>query len=146
MSETAIRGTVKSTLQGVSGIGVVHDYIRESRSPTKFIELLIATGGTTVNGWMFSRIQTNAEWADFQKISHTHVYTIEGYYEIVDGSGSEKTFQDLISAIQTACDAATALNSLVPAPPLQVGFVGHKEIADKLYHHCILTLSVGEII
>ena len=144
MSESSIRATIKTTLESASGIGIVHDYMRDSRSPAKFIALLTPTLGTTVNGWMFSRTATQSEWTDFDSRLKTHVFTIEGYYELNDLSASEKTFQGIIEAIANACDVSPSLNSLNPTPPLQVNIVDTKEVGDKLYHHCTLFLSVQE--
>ena len=144
MSESSIRAIVKSTLESASGIGVVHDYMRDSRSTTKFINLL--TSGGIVNGWMFSRTATLSEWAEFQARLRTHVFTIKGYYELNDVNGSEKTFQGIIEAIAAVCDANLSLSADYPASPLQVESVDTEEISDKLYHHCSLTLSVSEYV
>jgi hypothetical protein len=144
MSEATIRATVKSTLESVSGIGVVHDYMRDSRSATKFINLL--TSGGIVNGWMFSRTATHSEWLEDSTL-RGHTFTIKGYYELNDLNASEKNFQGIITAIQNKFESVPTLSEVYPAPPLQVESVPPEgiEIGDKLYHFCVLNLTVHEI-
>jgi hypothetical protein len=111
MSEDLIRQQLKSIVQSASGIGVVYDYERFSRSLGDFIATMSANG--IVNGWFIHRQSsqaTNATMGATRQIERVHTYRITGIFEMDDASGSEKTFQDILEAIFNTLKGNGTLN------------------------------------
>ncbi len=143
MSESAIRAKIKTTLQGVSGIGAVHDYDRYSRSLAEFFKLMSGGSPAKINGWMIHRGKTPAQRDNAATIQRAHTFTITGIYELDDENASEKTFQALLEAIFEAFKSditlgGTALNS----DPLSIDDVDVDEYGNRLFHVAELTLVV----
>lgn len=151
MSEALIRAQIKATLETVSGIGVVHDYERYSRSIADFRSIMTKSGSTTVNGWVVSRESTESHQATLGpkgQIERTHTFRLAGVYELDDAAGSEKTFQALLDAIFAAFKAVSTLNgTCISHRQIQIDSVTvtkDGELGDDLYHTAELTLEVLE--
>jgi hypothetical protein len=94
-------------LQGVSGIGEVHDYERWSNDWSQFLSLFKDAEGK-INGWMISRKSTEAEFdTTTLTVMRRHLFLIRGVYGLRDSDASETTFQALVEGIQNALDGAS---------------------------------------
>lgn len=151
MSEASIRAQIKAILESVSGIGVVHDYERYSRSIADFRDIMTKSGATSVNGWVISRQSTESHQATLGpkgQIERTHTFRIAGIYELNDAAGSEKTLQGILDAIFEAFKAVSTLNgTCVSHRQIQIDSVSvtkDGELGDDLYHTAELTLEVLE--
>jgi hypothetical protein len=143
MSESSIRTQIKSVLESVSGIGIVHGYERYSRSLAEFFNLMTSSG--KINGWTIHRQSTESSRDTMPTIQREHVYKISGLYELDDAANSENTFQGLLDAIYSAFKSnynlnGTALNS----DPVKIDNVDTEEYGNKLFHVAELTLIVQE--
>jgi hypothetical protein len=145
MSEAAVRAQIKSSMQAVTGIGIVHDYERWSRSLAEFLALMTSSG--QINGWMIHRQQTTSDWQSTGQILLTHTYKISGLYQLDDVAISETTFQALLDAIFTAFKSNITLNgAALRCHPIQIENVDVDELGGRLFHSAQLSLTVEEIV
>ena len=143
MSESAIRARIKTVLEGVSGIGVVHDYERYSRSLSKWLELMRSNG--TVNGWVIHREATSARADTMPTIHRVHRFRITGVYGLDDASATEKALQGLVESIFDAFTAdITLAGTCISIDPLQIEAVDVLEYNGTLYHIADLLLTAYE--
>ena len=151
MSEALIRAQIKSILEGVTGIGVVHDYNRYPRSLADYLKLM--TSSKKVNGWTISRQNTPSEKKTAGvggKFERRHRFSISGIYELDDAAGSEKTFQGILDAIFDAFKANGDLNGTaqyhdqiqIESDTLSV----EHEYGQDYYHIGECTLVVHELV
>ncbi len=128
MALSSIRTAIKTILEGVSGIGIVHDYERWANDWNTFLEFY-KTGGK-INGWSITRKATPAKKGNVPTMMRTHNFVIRGYYGLQDSAASEKTFQDLVEAVQDAFDAADHQlglpDNVLNSGPVQVKIVENR--------------------
>lgn len=135
MSEATIRAAIKTTLEGVPGIGVVHDRMRDVRTLASFLELITTPAGA-VNGWMFSR--NSVPVARYQTLGDpgTYSYRLLGLYEFDDANGSEYIFQALVDAIIDALQSNPTLSDTCMAiDEIIVEDIDKQEFANSLQYH-----------
>ncbi len=147
MSEALIRAQIKTILEGVSGIGEVHDYERLSLSLAEYLELMTTGTGASkkVNGWTIHRESTLTQISSFQTYMRNHNFRIHGIYEVNDDDASEKTFQGIVDAIFTEFLANLDLNgTALEADPINIESVDVDEFAGRAFHTAELSLSVRE--
>ncbi|OPY90579.1 MAG: hypothetical protein A4E73_02423 [Syntrophaceae bacterium PtaU1.Bin231] len=117
MSEAAIRAQIKAILQGVPGIGAVHDYPRTPRSLADFFNLM--KSGGTVNGCAFyrngftnthktlGRTTVGGTVTTFKERVHRYVFA--GIHGNDDRAATMNTVQSLLENICDAFDADLTL-------------------------------------
>ena len=146
MSQADILGEITTIVAGVSGVGVVHDFERSSRSPAEWLDIM--TSGGKINGWTISREATESEWEFHTTNRLRHVFRIKGYYAVDDAAASEKTFQALVDEVRKAFNGHETLSGdALISGPCQIDYVGIREIApDTGYylHVAELTLAAEE--
>ncbi len=142
MTVAAIGNQIKSILEGVSGIGIVHVYERWSANWDTFLEHF-KTGGK-INGWTISRSDTSAKAMFLRTTRRAHTIKIRGVYGLRDADGSETVFQALIEAIQNACDTAYYNNTVNAEGLLQVKAVEPRMFGSVLCHYAELEWKVNE--
>lgn len=98
MSESAIRTEIKTILNGITGIGKVHDYERFAVDERKFLDFFKDTSSGKIFGWEITRDNIKTEKIT-QKFKFTHGFVIKGYYGLQDSSASEIFFQAVVDAI-----------------------------------------------
>ncbi len=146
MSEALIRAQVKAILEGVSGIGVVHDYERTSQSLADYLELMSAGQGAEkkVNGWTITRTGTPAG-ASMGSVERNHTFRIHGIYALNDAEASEKTFQAFVEAVFSAFLGNPLLNgTAIDSDPVNVDSVDRDELGGRAYHVADLSITVKE--
>lgn len=143
MSEATIRAAIKTKLEGVSGIGVVHDRPRYSRSAAEFLELMRHNG--TVNGWQIHRQATPSSWANDVQAEREFVYSITGTYAFNDEENSDAEFNALIEAVYTAFLNDNDLGGVArDSDPVVIAEIAADEVDRALYHICELILVVRD--
>jgi len=150
MSYQTIRDQVKIILESVTNIGNVHDYIRSTVFWNDFFTKHKDTN--QILTWEISRISTAEEVWSVQNAAgsepnfhDTHSIVIVGHMSLQDSTATEKTFQDLVTAIQTKFRQNNDLNGTVIIPKqLQVKSVGHANYAGILVHRAVLTYEAIE--
>lgn len=106
-----IRAAIKTTLEGVTAIGVVNDYERYVKTPAAFLALYKATisGSDQIRGWFIQYLGSRVTTPGLGRYVVRHSWRIRGYMAIEDASASEKTFDNLTEAIRTAFLASESL-------------------------------------
>jgi hypothetical protein len=153
---------VVTRLQGVTGIGQVHNYMRWASSEQAFNELALSSG--VVNFWQVTRVTTQERWLTGREVWRGHTLRITGGYGLVDATVTERTFQNLVERVaakfrsydawtlgETVESLAPYIGELASASVLQgaiggiqVQEVGHVEKLNKLLHWAELRLGVQD--
>lgn len=140
MGFATFRDEVKTTLEAVTGIGRVYDFMRLITHWENFKRDAVKDG--RVNVWEITRLTLEEELESPQGqgavegcFRDAHLITIIGHFSVKDEDESEKTFQDLIDAIVAAFRANNTLGeqTLIPSQP-QVPSIGHEMFASVLCH------------
>ncbi|MGA2332302.1 MAG: hypothetical protein ABSG75_11135 [Syntrophales bacterium] len=143
MSEALVRAQIVSIMQGVAGIGIVHDYERWTRSLAEFITFMTLSGH--VNGWMVHRQSTPAAYDTVASLRLTHTYKISGIGELDDANASERTWQALTEAIFAAFKSNITLNgAALRHLQIQIDNVDTMDYGSRLFHTAELSLVVEE--
>jgi hypothetical protein len=145
MSESAIRTQIKTILEGVTGIGVVHDYERWSNDWATFLTLFKHVAGSRINGWIITRFKVDEEEETTSHEPSIHHYKIKGMYSLDDSAASEKAFNLLIEAIRAAFRANYQLNGTATnTTPVKVPVIENRVFGSVLCHYCEMTLTAEE--
>lgn len=112
---STIRAAIKTKLQGVANIGVVHDYERFASRESDFQTLYKDTVSGRILGWNFYREATLEEELSIGDVRRVHTWRIHGFMGLDDADATGKTFEDLIEAIATAFRADPTLGGVVLA-------------------------------
>jgi len=144
MSLADIREQIVAVLSGVSGIEIVHRYVRLAFNREKLLELFKDSKGK-ICGWMITRRVTAATRKTMPVVERDHTFRLYGIYGVKDGAGSELVFQDMIEDIQDAFDDQYSLGDTVTnSGPIQVKLVEYREIGGILCHYAELDLWAWE--
>lgn len=144
MTLAAVRDQIKTVLEGVSGVGKVHDYERHAKDWSAFFTLFL-DADNKINGWEVSRYATPSAAAGRGVFERRHNFRLRGYYGLSDSAASEKTFQDLVEAVVTALQADQRLGGTTwKSGPVQVAAVEPRIFGSVLCHYAELTVEVWE--
>lgn len=146
MAYTTILAKIKSEIEEITDIGVVHDYRRYSRDWTKFITLFRPEGEDYIRGWDISRVVSPEEVININASNERgYDFEIRGFAQLDDANASEKTFQGLLESI---CDKfrfnIQLDNTVLISTPIQVTVVDIRPFGAVLCHYAELTYSVRE--
>lgn len=129
-AEAAIRAQLKSTIQGVSNTGVVHDYLRWAAEYSAFLDLFKTTisGKSVIRGWTITcesmpQRQDGDDGATYGTRAtgniQTFNYRLRFYAGLDDSAATEKTILTLALNVVDALDTATTVidsTSLIATP------------------------------
>ena len=143
MSYATVLAQIKSVLDGVTGIGTVHDYARWNVDDASFNVLFVKKN--VLNFWTISRRETAESWDAVQHVVRRHTFVLRGYYGIDDSAASEKTFQGLVESVMTALRVKTTLNDVAElAQPPHLELLETERFSGALVHHARMKLTVEE--
>ncbi len=111
-----IRAAIKAKLQGVAGIGQVHDYERYSKTEKEMQDSYrteVSAGVFRILGWNFYRLATPERDLDLGEVRRLHTWKITGYMSLDDADASGKLIDDLVELIATAFRNDRTLGGLV---------------------------------
>jgi hypothetical protein len=150
MGLAAIRTQLKTVLEGVANIGIIHDYERWAAEWSTVLETFKVTiqGEDRIQAWTITRETTPAVDLDTERELRRHLMVMRGYRALDDSVGSEKEFQDLIETVCTALrgQRAGGLGGLVTElGPAQVRVVEHRLLASVLVHYAEITMQAEEV-
>jgi hypothetical protein len=156
MSEANIRAQIKTILESVSGIGIVHNYQRYANDWNTILSLFRPTGKGVINGWMISRSNTPERIITLGQVDRAHSFLIRGFYSHDDVSASEIIFQALLDSVQAAFRKNLDLNgSCDNTSPefgegsgmsgLQIKTIDLRMFGSVLCHYCELTIGAVEL-
>jgi len=145
---TAIRAEIKTIIESVSGIGIVHEYLRWSAKYDTFLNLF-KDDSDKINGCMITRHKTEEDAVSGGRQSErNHNIKIICIYGLKDGDASELYFQDtIIEEICAALRAQKTLNNRTAALGVpQVDIVEPRKFGSVLCHYAEITVSVVEMV
>lgn len=146
---------VKIIVEGVSGIGMVHDYVRFAKRWKAVLDAF-KTGGDIINATMISRASSSSIQRTVGEKERAHVFTIDSVYGLADANASEKTFQTLIESQYAAIEdyeGAWNLMGITSHPDwgpmsgavgMQVDMIDIRLFGDILCHYAACRLCVVE--
>ena len=145
MSDATIRASIKSLMDTVAGIGVVHDYSRWTADEQALRLLFQKDAASPLHGWEITRdgIPALSRIAG-DKYEATQGYMIRGHYAIRDSAASEKLFNLVVDAVvQKFID-----NRLANTEGHSLPVVSIKEwmFGGVLCHRAEIRLGVAEIV
>lgn len=144
MGLSDITAAIKTILEAVPGIGVVHDYERWNASWDEFLRQF-QDGAGKINGCMFARKATPAVRDNMPTLRRDHKILIRCIYGLQDLVGSERTFQALVEAIQAAFDSDNTLGGTAhDSGPAQVEIVENRQFGKVLCHWAEISIEVRE--
>lgn len=142
---------IKTKLETVSDIGIIHIYERQIIDPAKFIALFKAPSGK-ICGWEITR-RAASEHQRGAFFRH-HQFVLKGYMGLQDATASSVLFQDLADAV---CDAFRLADPEAPgatwyykngdndtAAPVQIEIINDRMFGGILCHCAEISLSVTE--
>lgn len=146
-----IRAAILAKLQGVAGIGQVHDYERFAKTEKEFQDLYKDVTDNRIRGWNFYRASTAERDLDLGEVRRLHAWRVAGYMSLDDADASGKLFDDLIELVVTAFRTDRTLGGLVidskdmesefGASGVQVEAIEPVMFAGVLCHRAQLTLT-----
>jgi len=141
------RTAIKAILGAVTGIGIVHDYLRLITDEASWREAFVGPGGEQLLAWTMTResseelvLQGNTQNERY------HLWVLRAYMGVADSQATERTFQDLLEA---ACDALRVRPTLSGAAqrsdPPQVRAVEHRMFGSVLAHYGEIVLRASDL-
>lgn len=146
MAYETILAKIKSEIEEISLIGVVHAYRRYSKDWTTFLSLYRPTGKTYIRGWEISRTATSEIYDDVNITSRrTYTFLIRGWMQLEDADNSEDAFQDFLELICDKFRGNPTLDGVVTlVNPIQITLVEQRPFSSVLCHYAELELSITE--
>jgi hypothetical protein len=95
---TGILESIKNVIAGVTGVGNVYTYRRDTRQDVDFQRLNVT--GAKVNFWDIARTSSEERWPNKYQFQRTHTFAIRGFYAVKDASATELTFQTIVDRMQ----------------------------------------------
>ncbi len=149
MTLTTNRTEIKTVLEGITDIGVVHDYERLTTDWKTYLDKFKPATKAYIRGWTIRREKTPEEYDELADNFGRRKYrfVIRGFASVDDANASSKTFDDLI---ETICDTFRPLtvNNLngkaMGSGLIQTEIVEDRMFGSVLCHYCELSLEVEE--
>jgi len=142
-----IRAAIKTTLEGVAGIGQVHDYERFAKSRDTFRSFYLDGATGQIRGWFIRWVGQRVTSPAAGRYVVVNRWQIRGYMSLDDSAGTEKTFNDLVEAAVLAFRADETLGGVVDSIVVgdtagpQVEDAGPVDLAGVLCHGGRLALA-----
>ena len=146
----AIVADIKSKMETIPGIGLVHDYERQAADLARFI-LLFKDSAGKILGWEITR-RAASEHSAGASFRH-HQMVLKGYMGLQDEQASSKAFQVLADLVcekfRSAVSPVGAIwqyrNGDEPAnAPAQIEIINDRMFGSYLCHCAEIALSVTE--
>lgn len=145
MSYSTILAQVKSTLEGVSGVANVNDYIRYSSDLSVMKSLFVSN--SVFHTWFITRTSAPSEASLDAQVFRRHNFELLGFYEVDDSLESEKTFQALCDTIMNTFDDDANLTLSGTCDQTQAAQLlefSQVMFSDVLCHHARILLLCDE--
>lgn len=98
----AVRTALKTRFSAIANIGVVNDYERYTQQMSDLREIYVATinNEKQLRGLHFRRVSTTERFISVSRWVIDHQWTVRYFMALDDAAASEKTFDNLIEAMQ----------------------------------------------
>ncbi len=143
MSYATIRAELKTVLESVTDVAVVHDYLRWTNDRSRLLQLYKNNG--RINAWEFTRTRNEREQLETgNRFRSTHFMLIKGYFSLKDDAASELTFQDLVEAVADKLQQDANLNGKATLMLPPNSDISHEFKSNVLVHFVEMTLEIFE--
>lgn len=140
-----IRDAIKTIMETVPDIGVVHTFERFAKRSSEFKAFYQYED--QIRGWYIRRLKTPASSGGIGLYDETYTWQIRGFMSLADEAQTERVFDELIESLVQAFRNYDTLNDTVTTSivsnqaGLQVERVGHVMLAGVLCHEAVLSLT-----
>jgi hypothetical protein len=150
MSEATVRGLVKTVVEGVTNVGLVHDYQRLATDFTVLLDRFKTTisGQEQIRGWTISLEAAPGERMTFGAVQRTYQYKIRGYFGLKDSSATEKSALLVVFAVMDALDVDTTIRpgaGGTTASPCSLEVYEPRMFGSMLCHYAEITQLIREL-
>lgn len=145
MSETLLRAEIKTLMDSVTGIGVVHDYQRWITDWAKFLDAFKDKASKTVIGWQITRSGFDVAEFTSNKYKVTHKFKLIGIYALKDSAKSEHLFNAVVEAVVLKMLSNTITGAQGKSVP-KLGALQERVFGSVLCHYAEIDLPVTEIV
>ena|SRR6266705_2555268 len=136
---------MKSIMDSVDEVGIVHPYRRAVSSEADVIRLFKDENTGQIRAWDITRETTAENDRTVGATEDLHLIVVRGYMSVKDADATETDFQNLIEAIRAKFRVNRNLNGkVIETMPMQVRIVSAATLAGVLCHYCELTKQVQE--
>lgn len=146
-----INSALKTILEGVSGIGKVHNRNRHTTNPDIFKLLFRDDSREVINGWYFTRSDIEIELSVSAIVRVVHGMRLVGYYSFHDdprgvGPNTEEIFQTIVTGVVTALSNnfayTNAWHRMDGPDAMQVPVIGETSHGGVLCHTAEVTVRL----
>jgi len=134
-----IKAALKTILEGVTGIGKVHDRLRWTNEPAKFKEYFFDNSRQIINGWEITRTAYAPILSTSALIKKIHVMRCRGYYGFKDSINTEDIFHTIVDGVVDAVHSnisyANAWDRIEDMEGAQATDIGMADFAGHLCHY-----------
>lgn len=156
-SEPTIRARIKTVIESVANVGVVHNRLRFTKNGADVKEFFTVNigGVTTIRGWeiqlrrVVQATETFQGSGDAETTAVSYFYMLRGFASFVDVDASEITFDALVLAIIKALEEDATLDAYVwerETPAVTETVFSEVMMADVLCHSVEMTLLFQEVL
>ena len=163
MSEATVRGHLKTILESVTNIGIVHDYRRLAKTWEAILSLSKTTIGgqeqirgweITCEAWSEEYLEPHAE-STKKTLMRTYTYKIRGYFGVKDSTATEKTAMIVVEDVMEALNSSSVLHDenvhdgvvyYGQTPPAQLDAFRAQLFGGILCHYAEITQRIQEAI
>jgi hypothetical protein len=150
-TEAQIRAGIIALVEGVSDVGVVHDYIRFTANWSDFLDFFKTTidGQAQIRGWMLTmermpnQKMTGGSSALHRRLYH---YRLRGYMGLDDSAETEKTFLAIALAIIQELEQYPLLNGVLSNGTFEdwpyIEFFEARTFGGAVCHHAEIAFTV----
>ncbi len=145
MSESTLRAELKTLMEGITGVGMVHDYDRWTKDWKDFVALFKKPGTKNILGWEITRSGFTIERMTANKFKMFHQFVLRGYYSINDKAKSEKAFNVVVGDVVIAIlsqGLTSAEGEVIP----KSGKLEPRTFGGVLCHYVEIQVPVKEIV
>lgn len=126
-----IRAAIVATMQGVAGVGVVHDHEAYAHSMDRLKALYVPAGESQLRGW-FVRREAVTETGRIQPRSVEYLrWRIQGVMALNEDADSELAFDDLVEQLRDAFRINDTLGGTVAQCAMPDGSEAGLQVVDS---------------
>ena len=146
MSLAVLRSAIKTAIESVANVGLVHDYEPYLKTDAELRTFFQVSDAAAILGWTITRERTE-ETDEFTEVDRdSHLMVIRGYAALNGQAATEKAFQDTIEAVRARLrqERVNRFGNLFDVHPPNVRTVEAREYVGKGVHYCEITLACDE--
>jgi hypothetical protein len=143
MSYAVIRSELKTLLEAIPDVQIVHDHLRWTNKREEILSFYGTSG--VLSAWEFTRVRNaRGQQALPNRFRSRHFMRIKGYYALADSKESEKVFQDLLDRVLDTLQLSANLNGKATLLLPPDAAIDHQMKGNTLVHRAEIALEIIE--